>query len=1045
MLVCLMVLFTASCWCPLVKGDGDYLLDPERFSQFLRDFTEKELAVEEFQKYFDNDVNYIAVPVNGDAIADELALRFGEKFGAAIQSVNNIRDALEKDYTEFTNVSNIPECCSVQLDGMDNRFLREVNLNEMCIYGRVLNNDDPKKYATSTVLSVMKNNSQEWPTFKFQYFGTEDGVTTTYPAKRVCSDTYDPRFRPWYSEGASMGQKDIVIALDRSGSMSYMADQRGSETRMEVAIEASLAIIETLNPNDRMGVVAFSNDAGTMFVSHDECYMTELAKASSWNKKYFTDYIIGLYPVGSSNYTEALIKSFSFFRDSSSTTDKVIFFISDGRALSSKENAMDAIFAENRKLNNSIRLLTYEISDAVSENSILREMAAQNISHPSLGSVPIGFYTRISDAHDLKSNIGNYYAHLSSQTNMTGNVIFTVPYLDSFGQGLITSACAPLKHNFQLFGVTCIDILVSDLLGSVSDFNLGARSYGFVMDAESRLLLHPYLPEPSSTQDISLFLQMQILETAGENAEFVRRSMLKRESGQLSFDSRRLTSRGDPHMDGVIVSYHPSTYYWRPVNGTSFSVCVVVVQGNAKTKIIADYYDTTFKYHRVDLLQPKPQLCNLYGYPATYDSSVVKFAPKAFVNPRVYRDLEDTETSVKNYTSYMTGPTENNTYFKEGIRETVAVTQVFDEKVKNVNVTLVRKYLATEDGVFRVIPGMSMANEYDHTMSYWYRKTVANIGEITLIIPDDDIYGAGSVITIGHTLYEGRETGVHNKGDVHVGVLGMDIRLDEFSYLFHQQYPVCSEEEYTCFVLDGSGYLVLHPTFLEADFEADPVHIIEEEETIAEQFIKLGIMKPGGCIDYGSIRNYSHWRLLLPKHTAFYTYEFEIHEVPYTNVFLGVRKVPKTIEPTCTKQCVEHRTCGDRNVCSCPCYSPALYDYCSDKFSRGERSRAPCPPTTPSVELRINRTEFHRMAKLEPNCEVINCSSLTERQCDMYRDCYWGMDLESQRHIPQCIDQEIEEDGNLGEKIIIVATIVCISVFILVLALTWNGIRNKCC
>ena len=52
-------------------------------------------------------------------------------------------------------------------------------------------------------------------------------------------------------ETASPDPKDVVIVIDRSGSMNAGS---GSQTLMEIAIAAAITVLETLNPNDRVSV-----------------------------------------------------------------------------------------------------------------------------------------------------------------------------------------------------------------------------------------------------------------------------------------------------------------------------------------------------------------------------------------------------------------------------------------------------------------------------------------------------------------------------------------------------------------------------------------------------------------------------------------------------------------------------------------------------------------------------------------------------------------------------------------------------------------------
>ena len=72
----------------------------------------------------------------------------------------------------------------------------------------------------------------------------------------------------------------------------------------------------------QVAVVAFSDEAHSLSADHDDCYATELAAASPWNKQYLIDFVRGLYPTGGSNYIEALTKAFAFFHNSKTNEEK---------------------------------------------------------------------------------------------------------------------------------------------------------------------------------------------------------------------------------------------------------------------------------------------------------------------------------------------------------------------------------------------------------------------------------------------------------------------------------------------------------------------------------------------------------------------------------------------------------------------------------------------------------------------------------------------------------------------------------------------------
>ena len=52
-------------------------------------------------------------------------------------------------------------------------------------------------------------------------------------------------YRPWYAEAATPNLKDVVLVIDKSGSM----EEHGI---MDLAKEAAKTVMLTLNPNDRV-------------------------------------------------------------------------------------------------------------------------------------------------------------------------------------------------------------------------------------------------------------------------------------------------------------------------------------------------------------------------------------------------------------------------------------------------------------------------------------------------------------------------------------------------------------------------------------------------------------------------------------------------------------------------------------------------------------------------------------------------------------------------------------------------------------------------
>lgn len=192
-------------------------------------------------------------PVDGSTViiplAHDISAKFKEKFGV----VKRLKEAVEKSWTTPPS-SNPTECCSVKHSSgleYDSRFRSKIDLTRICVKVSKSASSNPTHIADE-VVTEMKTNSQRYPGIKWQYFASEQGMYANFPAFEDESDcaSYDPRFRPFYVETATPEPKDVVLVIDRSGSM--------SGTRLKLAKEAAKTVLRTMNPRDRVGTQFFS-------------------------------------------------------------------------------------------------------------------------------------------------------------------------------------------------------------------------------------------------------------------------------------------------------------------------------------------------------------------------------------------------------------------------------------------------------------------------------------------------------------------------------------------------------------------------------------------------------------------------------------------------------------------------------------------------------------------------------------------------------------------------------------------------------------------
>ena len=155
------------------------------------------------------------------------------------------------------------------------------------------------------------------------YFAAHNGLFRSIPAyhQEVCG-AYDPRRRPYFV-AASSGPKDVVLALDVSGSMEDYG-------RMDIAKEAAITVVRTLTVADRFAVITFSSDASQLGG------YTGLIRATIENQNQLVQAIKELKPQGGTNFNNAFTNAFDALdetirNEATSGCNIAILFMTDGQ------------------------------------------------------------------------------------------------------------------------------------------------------------------------------------------------------------------------------------------------------------------------------------------------------------------------------------------------------------------------------------------------------------------------------------------------------------------------------------------------------------------------------------------------------------------------------------------------------------------------------------------------------------------------------------------------------------------------------------------
>jgi hypothetical protein len=308
-------------------------------------------------------------------------------------------------------------------------------------------------------------------TTAWQFVGHTTGAIRIYPgapqgrADGTCG-SYDARLRPWFI-AATSGPKDVVIIIDKSGSMSTTHSATTGETRMDTVRAATKALLATFTPNDFINVVAFSSSAEVLSG-------TRLLRGSPANIKILQDKVENLYSGGTTSFNAAFTKAFDVFNksaESSSACTRIVLFLTDGQANEGASTILSTIDAGQATLDKKAHVFTYSMT-TTDVDSIPKAIACANN----------GTWGKIRAGVDPLSQMRGYYNFLASA--MTSSTVrWTAPYEDAFGLGQMVTG-AKVVYDRRGIVPVMVDVVGADVV--MSDLTKHANAEAVLTELVSR-------------------------------------------------------------------------------------------------------------------------------------------------------------------------------------------------------------------------------------------------------------------------------------------------------------------------------------------------------------------------------------------------------------------------------------------------------------------------------------------------------------------------------------------------------------------------------
>ena len=284
----------------------------------------------------------------------------------------------------------------------------------------------------------------------FKYFGARNGLFRMTPAQgRKNCGSYDPRIRPWFVAAAS-GPKDVVLVIDGTN----------SNGALNVTRDAAIAVVGTLNVNDRFTVIAFTNEVyvllegSSTFIPATSVNINDLIllRATSVNQSNAIEAIRNLMPDGRFDIYTAFETAFyaisnTLEKDETSGGPIAILFMSDDQnsETADTERILGLIdyrtqqFA-SRPVSRNVTIFTYSLGED-SDHDLLKNISCNTG----------GIWTSVKN-EDLVAEMSSYYKLFASGLDRKGLATWVEPYTFASRGVVGTTVSVPV---YRIFPAMC--------------------------------------------------------------------------------------------------------------------------------------------------------------------------------------------------------------------------------------------------------------------------------------------------------------------------------------------------------------------------------------------------------------------------------------------------------------------------------------------------------------------------------------------------------------------------------------------------------------
>uniref|UniRef100_A0A8C2GV32 Calcium voltage-gated channel auxiliary subunit alpha2delta 1 n=1 Tax=Cyprinus carpio TaxID=7962 RepID=A0A8C2GV32_CYPCA len=605
---------------------------------------------------------------------------------------------------------------------------------------------------TEALEDVFKKNREEDPTLLWQVFGSATGLARYYPAspwmdaRKTPSkiDLYDVRRRPWYVQGAA-SPKDMLILVDASGSVSGLT--------LKLIRTSVSEMLETLSDDDYVNVVHFNTK-----VNNTACF-DHLVQANVRNKKILKDAVQNITAKGITNYTKGFEFAFNQLSNQNITRancNKIIMLFTDGG-----EERAEEIFSRYN-IDKKVRVFTFSVGQHNYDTGPIKWMACANK----------GYFYEIPSIGAIRINTQEYLDVMGRPMVLADakEVQWTNVYLDALVQPIFNEHNRNCMNNQLILGVMGVDVSLDDIKRLTPRFTIGPNGYYFAIDPNGYVLLHPNLQPKNPKFQEPVTLDFLDAELENDIKVQIRTQMIDRNTGNKTIETL-VKSQDERYIDRGI-----RTYTWAPVNGTDYSLALVLPEYSLHY-IEANLGDTIKQAMSFETMQQEK--FEEYGY--------------TFIAPREYcKDLKVSSNNTQflvDFNEYIDRKTPNGPLC-DCLVSVCGLWEISKLHAKHTDVFyyfirdgVLARFVATDGGITRVYPKSAGEEWGENSETYdssFYKRNL-----------DNDVY----IFTAPYINKSGYESGILVSKAVDLDINGAKLKP--------------AGEQVDCVILDDGGFLLM--------------------------------------------------------------------------------------------------------------------------------------------------------------------------------------------------------------------------------------------